>query len=494
MTLVPLDIPAGFYRIGTDLEQSGRWRDGSLVRWHDNSLRPVGGWQFRKESFCINPARGAHAWETNVGTAFFAAGSHDQLIAMVGSSTLYDITPTDLATGREDAEVETGYGYGFYGTGTYGTPRQDLGNYSEATTWSLDNWGEYLVACHKDDGRLLEWDLDLAGDADPLANAPINNLGLVVTEERFLFALGAGGDPRKVQWCDREDNTSWTPAATNEAGDILLQTVGQIMQGIRTRGQTLIITDTDAHSARYTGPPYVYGFERVGTGCGAVSRHSAVDTEAGVFWFGQRGFFRFAGNTVEEVRCDVHDHVFDDLNTSQQSKIWGFLNTEFNEVWWFYCSSSSNEIDRYVAFDYMENHWLIGELSRTAGVSRGVFKYPLLAGHDADTDIYEHEVGLNVDSSTVFAETGPISLGAGDQIMRVTGVIPDELTQGDVNLTFKTRFYPNADETSHGPFTPSNPTSVRFTGRQMRMRVEGAKLAKWRVGNMRVDAKAGGRR
>jgi hypothetical protein len=496
MPLLPLKIPAGFYRNGTDLEQSGRWRDGSLVRWRDNSLRPIGGWQERKASFGTNPVRGMHSWETNSGDAYLAGGSYNELKAMIGSGTIYDITPTDLTAGRENAEVGTGYGDGFYGSGYYGQPIQQNINAVplEATTWSLDNFGEYLVACSKDDKRLLEWQLGSGAKAAPIANAPINNLGLVVTEERFIFALGSGGNPRKISWCDRENNTLWTPAATNEAGDIELSDSGQIMQGIRTRGQTLVLTDTSAHTARYTGPPYVYGFERVGTSCGAISRKAAADVDMGVFWMGQRGFFRFDGNSVQEIPCDVFDYVFSDFNTAQQSKVWSFANGQYGEVWWFYCSEDSTEIDRYVAYDYKEGHWLIGNLSRTSGVQRGVFRYPLMAGHNADSDIYDHEVGLNVDSSSIFAETGPISIGSGDQVARITNIIPDEKAQGEVNLTFKTRFYPNGTETSHGPFATSNPTSVRFTGRQIRMRVEGAALSDFRVGNMRVDIKAGGRR
>lgn len=497
MTLIPLDIPAGFYRNGTDLEQSGRWRDGSLVRWRDNSLRPIGGWRERKTSFSTNPVRGMHTWELLNGNAYLAGGSHSELKVMTGSGTLSDITPSDLATGREDAAANTGYGGGTYNVGYYGQPIQQSTNsvLQEATTWSLDNFGEDLVACHYDDGRILVWDSSATpATASALTNAPINNLGMVVTEERFIFALGAGGNSRKVQWCDREANTTWTPAATNEAGDIELQTSGQIMQGIRTRGQTLILTDTDAHTARYLGPPYVYGFERVGTSCGAISRKAASDVDAGVFWMGQGAFFRFDGNSVAELKCDVHDYVFGDFNVAQQSKCWSFANAAFGEVWWFYCSSNSTEIDRYVAFDYLEGHWLIGELSRTSGVARGVFRYPFLAGHNADSDIYDHEVGYNFDSATTFAETGPISIGVGDQIARVTKLIPDEITQGDVNVTFKTRFYPNATETNHGPFTPANPTSVRFSGRQLRMRVEGQRPTAWKVGNMRIDATAGGRR
>ena len=499
MALIPLKIPAGFYRTGTELDASGRWRDGSLVRWRDGSLRPIGGWRVNENiaSITTNAPRGMHTWESNNGTRYVAAGSYNELFAVVSGGTAYNIAPTDLTAGLEDAAVNIGYGYGFYGAGAYGTPRPDTGNLVAATTWSVDNWGEYLVACSTADGRLLEWQLGASTKASAISNAPVNNLGLIVTEERFIFALGAGANPRKVQWCDREDNTTWTPAATNEAGDIELQTSGQIEAAIRTRGQTLIITDIDAHTARYVGPPYVYGFERVGTACGIISRTAAADVDMGVFWMGNGGFFRFDGNLVSEIPCDVHDYVFSDMNTSQKSKTWAFTNGQFGEIWWFYCSSSSTEIDRYVALDYKENHWLIGNLSRTSGAPRGVFEYLMLMG--ADGAMYDHEVGLSYavagTEQSVFAESGPISIGNGDNIMQVTDLIPDEKTQGDVDVTFKSRYYPNDTEYTHGPYTPSSPTAVRFSGRQIRMRVEGdTPYAAWRVGTMRVEAKAGGRR
>lgn len=501
MTLIPLDIPAGFYRNGTEYEQSGRWRDGSLVRWRDNSLRPIGGWRIRQDA--SNPSndvtlsthkiRGTHSWTSLDASSWFAGGSYDELVVMTAAGTVYNVTPAGLTDGNEDAAVETGYGYSFYGTGFYGQPRPDTGNYSEATTWSIDNWGEDMIAVSSEDGTIWYWDKTNPSTAvTALSNAPTSNLSAVVTEERFIFALGADGNARKVQWCNKEDATTWTAAATNEAGDIELQTSGQIMQGVRTRGQVLILTDIDAHTAQYLGPPYVYGFQRVATNCGAISRKAAVDTPAGVFWMGQRSFHMFDGNSVQEIPCDVHDYVFNNLNDAQQSKIWAFSNGQYGEIWWFYPSSTSTEIDSYVAYDFKENHWLIGSLARTSGVSRGVFKHPFLMG--TDNKVYEHEVGYNVDSGTVYAETGPISIGNGDQTMHVTQLIPDEVTQGDVDVTFKTRFYPNDTEREYGPYTPANPTSVRFSGRQVRMRVTGDQLVNWKLGTMRLDVKPAGRR
>ena len=440
--------------------------------------------------------------------------------------------------------------------------------------------------------------------AEPVDNAPINNLGVIVTEERFIFALGAGNNAKRIEWCDFQDRDTWTPATTNQAGGQELQTTGQILCGARTRGQTLILTDTDAHAATYVGPPYVYSFSRVGTSCGAVSRKSVVSTDRGVFWYGQENFFLYDGNQVQVLPCDVHDYVFSDFNTSQQSKVWGFVNGTHQEVWWFYPSNGSTEVDRYVAYDMMENHWLVGSLSRTSGVSRGVFAYPILAGKNPQqtityftsvvsdggnkykfggvdgnapkltfirgntyvfdlsdasnaghplefktsdhlsyttgvvttgtagsdgakvtitvasdapdflryyctahgnsmgnfidvTDnavIYDHEIGHNYDNSTVFAETGPIMLGNGDQVMKVNNLIPDEKTQGDVQLTFKTRFNPNDVERSYGPYDPTNPTSLRFSGRQVRMRVDQDQAVDWRVGIMRLETIPGGRR
>ena len=492
MPLIPLQIPKGAYRNGTDLMSQGRWRDVNLVRWHEDALRPIGGWRQRQSVDLSGTARSMIAWEDNSGNRLLAAGTHDALYAINAGGVTTDITPAGLTAGRVNAGINTGFGGGFYGYEEYGVARQDADTLQPATVWSLDNWGEYLLAMSPDDGKLYEWQLDTAVNAAQVSNAPTSCTGFMVTEERFVVCFGAGGDPRKVQWSDQEDNTTWTPAATNQAGDINIQTNGTILAGIRTRGQSLLLTTEDAHTMTYQGPPFVYGFERVGTSCGLVGAGAAVSVDNGVFWMGRRSFFVYSGGRVQDIPCEVGDYVFSDMNNDQRSKISAVVNSAWNEIWWFYPSSGSIECDRYVAYDYVENIWTTGNMDRTAGVDRGVFRQPLFIASGGV--LYEHEVGYNYGSDTPFAETGPIAIGTGDNIMNVVELIPDEKTQGDVSAKFKTRFYPNGEEREFGPFTMSNPTSVRFQGRQVRMRVEGAEDADWRVGIMRLDARQGGRR
>lgn len=492
MALIPLDIPPGQYRNGTDFQASNRWRDASLVRWHDGSMRPVGGWTTRKASAFASVPRAMLSWLDNSSDSYLASGTHNKLYYVNPSHTVYDITPSGLTSGNVNGSLNLGYGGGFYGHGNWSTAPTSSGIYAEATTWSLDTWGEYLMACSSKDGKIYEWQLNTGVVAQVVANAPVNNKGLVVTEERFVFALGAGGNPRKVQWCDQENNTSWTPSATNQAGDFELQTVGQIMLGLRMRGRTLILTDNDAHVASYSGAPFVYGFERVGTACGVASRRGAVAIDEGAFWMGQNGFFTFDGSVATEIPCEVSDYVFDDMNHANITKVYAVHNSQHSEIWWFYPSGTSIENDRYVALDYKEGHWTTGELDRTAGVDQGVFNNPIWA--DASGNLYNQETGYTHGSTKPYAESGSISLGNGDSIMKVTQLIPDEKTQGQVEVTFKTRFYPNDSETSHGAFTLGNPTDVRFQGRQVRIKVQGTGNDNWRSGVMRIEANAGGKR
>jgi len=494
MALIPLQVPPGVYRNGTDYQSAGRWYDANLVRWYEKTLRPIGGWRKRSSNTVTGSARGLLTWRDNDGDRWIGIGTHSGLYVMNQTGTVQDITPTGFTSGNADAVAKLGYGYQTYGNFAYGVARPDTTSLDPATTWSLDTWGEYLVGCSSTDGKLYEWQLDFATPtvAAAIANAPTGCNAILSTSERFIFALGAGGNPRKVQWCDQENNTDWTPSTTNQAGDFELSTPGNLLAGKRVRGLHLLWTDVDCHTATYVGQPFVYSFEKIGSGCGLISSQSvAVVSDAVAIWMSRSGFWMYDGY-VKPLPSDVGDYVYRNINIGQQSKVYAVHNSAFGEVWWFYPSAGSVEVDSYVTYNYRENHWNIGTLSRTCGTDRGVYSKPLMVSSDGY--VYEHEVGFDYDSATVFAESGAFQIGTGDQIMNVRELIPDELTQGDVTVKFKTRYYPNGDESTFGAYSMANPTSVRFSGRQVAMRIEMASNDDWRVGTMRIDAVAGGRR
>lgn len=494
MALIPINIPPGVFRNGTELQSAGRWYDVNLVRWTEGAMEPVGGWEKRDTSILTGKCRGLITWKTNTNVRFAGLGTPSKLYAMTQSNNLVDITPVGLVAGSDDASSGAGFGLGLYGEGYYGTPRPDAGTVTAATTWSLDTWGEYLVGCSTTDGKLYEWQLDAVTPtkAAVITNAPTSCQGLLVTAERSMFALGADGDGRKVAWSDLEDNTVWTAASTNLAGSQILQTSGRIVCGKRVRGQNLILTDIDAHVATYVGQPFVYSFEIAGRACGVASTNAVAVLDNMAVWMGQNGFHIYDGY-VKPLPCEVFDYVFNNLNVSQASKVYAVNNSQFNEVWWFYPSANSNENDSYVAWDYVENNWTIGTLSRTAGTDRSVFRNPIMVGDD--NYIYDHEVGLNYSDALPYAESGPFQIGQGDNILYINELIPDERNQGEVSATFTTRYYPNTEETTHGPYSLTSPTSVRFNGRQIKMRVTTTSPpSSWRVGVQRLNAIPGGRR
>ena len=490
---IPLKLPPGIYRNGTEYQSAGRWFDANLVRWYENTLRPMGGWRKRSSQQMTGMCRGFIAWRDNTAIRWIGLGTHSKLYAMNESGTLKEITPTSFTAGVADAIVKTGYGYSDYGKFSYGVARPDLGSITPATTWSMDTWGEYLVACSNADGKLYEWQLGFTTPtlAAVITNAPTNNKAVLVTAERIMFALGAGGNPRKVQWCDQENNTLWTPAADNQAGDYELATPGTLIAGKRVKGINLLFTDVDVHTAQYVGAPFVYGFEKAGSGCGLISAQSVAAIDTAAIWMSKAGFWIYDGY-VKPLPSDVSDYVFGNINFNQASKVYAVHNSKYGEIWWYYPSSGSNENDSYVTFNYRENHWNIGTLARTAGTDAGVFTNPMAVSTDGY--VYEHEVGFSYDDASVYAESGPVQLGNGDNIMSVRQVVPDEQTLGEAVVSFKTRNYPTAAQSTFGPYTAANPTDVRFAARQVNVKVTGAVLADWRIGVMRLDAIPSGKR
>jgi len=493
MALIPLKIPAGVFRNGTEYQSSGRYYDSNLVRWFEGTLRPIGGWRKRSSTQLTGSCRGLITWRDNSADRWIVAGTNSKLYVMNEAGTVKDITPTGFTTGSADAVSKLGYGYGTYGSFAYGVARPDLGSLTPAATWSMDTWGEYLVACSDADGKLYEWQLGFSSPtlAAAISGAPTSCAAVMTTAERFVFALGASGNPRMVKWCDQEDNTDWTPSTTNQAGDFELQTVGSLKCGKRVRGLNLLFTDVDVHASSYIGAPYVYSFEKVGSGCGVISSQAVAAIDTAAMWMSRSGFWIYDGY-VKPLASDVGDYVFDNINYTQASKIYAVHNSKYGEITWFYPSAASNENDSYVTYNYREGHWAIGSMSRTAGTDRGVFTNPLMVS--ADGYIYEHEAGFDYEGSTPYAESGPIEVGNGDAVMSVRQVIPDEQTLGEVVVSFKTRMYPTSDESTFGPYSASQPTDVRFSARQVKIRYTGNVLSDWRIGVTRLEAVASGGR
>lgn len=498
MPLVPLDIPAGVFRNGTEYDAKGRWFDTNLVRWREGRLEPVGGWeQFDDtQSAFDGKARGILTWRGNDSGRYMAIGTNTKLYASQGGQ-IYDITPTSFSTGREDTVLGYGFGIGVYDTGDYGTERETAVSI-DATTWSLDNWGEYLVACSSSDGKLYEWQLSFASEAAVISNAPEDNVGLIVTNERYLVALGADGNKRKVQWSTQEDNTTWTPASSNTAGDLELETAGRIRCARRVGSDVMIWTDVDVHLMRYLGPPFVYGIERIGTSCGIVGPNAISVSGKSAVWLSESGFWIYDG-AIKPLQCDALLDITDNINRDQQAKVFGGHNAEFGEMWFFYPSIGSMENDKYVAWNYRLNHWMVGTLSRTCWQDQGAFKDPIAV--DASGVLYRHETGWTDDGATragdVYATSGPIELGQGDRLAVVDRIIADNydnLPSLKTVIGIKNTPEGSYSDTEYSIDEVDGYIDVRLTARQLRVKLEAVRDDGFKFGTIRMNLKQGSRR
>jgi len=487
MSLTKLRLPAGVYRNGTAYESQGRWLSSNMVRWFSGTIRPVGGWIYAGSAFLDGAGRGIVTWRANSYQAWAGIGTPNKLWAFDGD-VLSDITPAAFPAGNVNTAVPSGYGSGNYGAGNYGS--SPGGTTQAATTWSVDHFGQNLVACASHDRVIYEWALVVATPAAAVAGAPTAN-ACFVTNERFLVALGAGSNPRTVQWSDQEADTTWTPTALNQAGSLNLQTSGIIIKGLRVRGHNIILTTTDCWTMKYIGPQLVYSFELAGDKCGLIGPNAAVAVDGGAFWMGSNGFYRYDGNRVTDLDCDVFDYVFSDINLGERAKVNAAQNSAFNEVTWWFCSKNSTTIDKAVTYNYAENHWAIHATPylRSCWADADVFDWPLAC---SDTGrIYFQERGwLNNTlprTSQVYAQSGPVEIGNGDQTYMIRQVIPDEVTPGAWQARFAASYTPEGASISSGTLALLPYTDVRLSGRQMTVQIEGVTDADNRIGVFRVD-------
>lgn len=490
--LVPLKAPPGIYRSGTDYQSKGRWRDANLIRFLEGRIEPVGGWLTTGITL-DGPGRGMLAWRANTTGRRLAVGTPDSLYVYDGDQS-FDITPVGFVAGNLTSAVASGYGSGDYGDGNYGSSA--AGGRSEATTWSLDTFGEYLLACASHDDTIYYWQLVTSTPAAALTDAPTAR-AVFVTPERFVVALGSRGNPREVAWSDQENAIDWNFASvTNQAGFIGLQTEGALIAGYRTRGQSLILSTTDAHTMRYIGPDLIYSFQRAGEACGIVGSNAGASYSGGVVWMGAQSFFGFGGTSVQPLSCEVADYVFSDINRDELAQVHCHHKAQFGEITWHYPSSASMANDRYVTWNYRENHWAIGTLARSAMIDAGVFDTPM--GTDNAGELFNHETGWTDDGaargSDVFLESGPLELGEGERVMSLVQVLPDEVTPGAFRIRLATKFTPEGATFNYGPYSLTPYTDVRVTGRQVALKIEGVRDEDARIGNFRGDIREGGRR
>ena len=533
MSYYDLSIPPGVWKNGTASEAGGRWFDANLVRWFNGRLRPIGGWERTNTGALTGTARSIVAWKDTSGFKWIAVGTHSKLYIFSGTSgSASDITPTSpaLVVGNESGTQGLGYGAADYGEDNYGDARTQTGLVIDATTWAFDTFGQILIALSRSDGYLLYWDPSATNQttvkAARVPNAPSSNKGMVVSFQRHLFALGAGGDPKKVQWSDIEDYDDWTVTATNEAGDFLLDTQGEIVGGVKVQDKIIVLTNQDAHLISWIGPPYIYNRVKAGDQCGAISPQCMAAMEGNAYWMGDSGFFMWDGYT-RRLECDVNDYIFKDKSATQDSKIYAVTNKKFGEIWWFYCSTNSSEIDRYVIFSQKEGWWSIGQLDRTIMMDSDPFKRPVAIG--SDKFMYEHEmdrigssaradsvsspsgtdtVGLqnrvlsfglesSSDVALQYATTGNIELGKGDRTMHATQMVTDHNagTNG-VRFKFTSKRTPDGPSTTTSTVSPQSDgySDIRFSGRSMQYHVEAPFDQDFEVGKMRIDLRPGGKR
>ena len=422
-----------------------------------------------------------------------------------------------------------GYGWGAstWGASTWGTPRSTSSVILDARLWSINNWGEDLVITQKDGGT-YEWDLSggmSTNRATAIANAPTTStLSIVSTETRHVICMGtettiantATFDKMFIRWSDQENYNFWTPNVTNSAGSQRIAGGSEIRCARPAKGTILVWTDTTMQSMSFIGPPFIFGFRQLGNDCGAVGLNSAIVIDDIAYWMSDGQFFRYAGS-VQEIPCPILNHVFEDINKVQYPQVYAAQNSNFSEVIWYYCSSSADQNDRYVIYNYLENSWYFGTMERSTYQDNGVNFNPLateyLATSNASTIstingvtqgrslIYAQESGVDADGAALSAyiQSGDGDIADGETFSFINKVIPDFQDQtGDTVITLSVKDYPNDTATVGETLTVNNTTrfvNTRIRGRQSNVKIQNNNVGdNWRFGTLRINIKQDGKR
>jgi len=457
----------------------------------------------------------------------------------------YKVTHTDTASGSTSGGGGSGnanyqinigptastYGYG-WGTDTWSAGKWNEPSTSSeitiaARSWSLDNFGEDLIATVLNASTYIK---DISGAIDArataLSNAPTaSRFSLVSTDTRHLMIFGtettigtpASQDDLLFRFSDREDATDYTPVATNEAGSLRISDGSRIVGAVKSSGQILVWTDTSLHGIQFVGTPFTFGLRQLGSNCGLIAQHAAVEINGRAYWMSDNSFYMYDG-VVKKMPCSVQDYVFDDLSYTNRNDIACGINTAFNEIIWYYPSANATAIDRGVAYNYLEGTWYTINIGRTTWLGAYVFENPIATEYDASVTanvstilgltagasyLYEHESGNNQADGTAlpaFLTTGSVEIADGDELMSVSRLVPDfDNLSNTMTTTLTLEQYPQsaANVTTTGSITSTTEKiDVRGRGRAVKIKYETNTVddTAWRLGSTKLQLRPDGRR
>jgi hypothetical protein len=309
-----------------------------------------------------------------------------------------------------------------------------------------------------------------------------------------------------VRWSDSDDYTEWTAAATNGAGDFRLQQGSKIVGALTAKKEHVILSDEGAYSMTYTGAPFYFKFDRLGSNCGLVGFNAGVDLNGVLFWMSETGFYMYDG-TVKQLSSSLDEAIFSQinqyrLNKSQSEKVYCGVNTEFSEIWWFYPAGDNIENSRYAIFNYETQAWYDGNLVRTTWADSGIFDNPIATTDVSVSSSYQtHETGNNDDgvAMNTFIKSGELDIEDGDKMMYIDQFVPDFTQNTALKVLFTSKKYPQAAEQFvKGPYTinaATGKTSLRLRGRSFNIQVQCSLVdAAFRIGGIRVRAAEDGER
>jgi len=438
-----------------------------------------------------------------------------------------------IQSGLDTTVAGAGWGAGTWSRGAWGSPASLTAVGDILRIWSHDNFGEDLIINVRD-GGIYYWDkstssapfqraVELSSLAGADATTPtIAKQVMISDRDRHVIVFGCDAqdnigvqDPLLIRFSDQENPLVWSAEATNTAGDLRIGTGSEIITALETRQQILVFTDKSLHAMQYLGPPFTFGISMISENITIASPLSAIAVDDMVMWMGEQEFYIYSGQ-VQRLPCSVRAYVFNDFNQDQAEKVTAAVNSSFSEIWWFYPSANSDTIDKYVVYNYQEQVWYYGNMTRTAWIDRGIGQYPVAASTDGY--LYYHEFGTDDGSVnppaaiSSYIESSQMSIGAGDNFVFLSKLIPDVTFDGstspspNVDFTLETRRFPGADynqTTSSNVIRSSTVPVEQFTD-QVRLRMRGRSFAlkiesdntgvEWRLGTPRVELRPDGRR